>query len=518
MTAQSEEPDLMTRVGRGLQRFSAGMTGDLPLYEKQRLAKVKEVQEVVTALEHGIDMRRGLEGDAAKNFDEMYGGQLDKLMPGMKQTFMALAQKPTLLKQFEQYANYMPEPMQVMMKNDPKGFLKFAGTVDGQKMLESAKDRLDMRVATKKVQTTMLGLDQFVPKHIMDDIKADGVMTASDVMKVQPYLPKEMQLSEAEMQAVQKNDKIFWNGLGVMHGPAEQEALKRRADRGTSAPQHMTIDGKVYQFDPDQKVSAERLGRDKRYALMGSAQGTEQPLTEDAVDIFAREALKDKGVLGNLGRGAQGAQDLRRITNRMASILKEEGGPGTAEQRAAFKADSASLGALTKTFDAITAFENTAVANGRALVGLAKKVDDTGVPVVERWIRAGRKSVKGDPDVSEFHAQLSLFGNEAAKILSNPSMSGVLTDTARKEVQEFLPKDASAAQIERVVSRLETDFGNRKKSTVDQMDAIKTRMSGRKPASPSGDTPAPAALKEGEESTSKSGRPIVVRNGKWEYR
>jgi hypothetical protein len=133
-------------------------------------------------------------------------------------------------------------------------------------------------------------------------------------------------------------------------------------------------------------------------------------------------------------------------------------------------------------YDAVTSFENNTLQQGKVLVGLAKKVDATGVPVVERWIRAGRQAIAGDADVAEFNAQLHLFGNEAAKILTNPNLTGVLTDSARREVADFLPGSASSAQIERVVSRLENDFEIRRKSIESQVDTITKRMAERQPA------------------------------------
>lgn len=144
--------------------------------------------------------------------------------------------------------------------------------------------------------------------------------------------------------------------------------------------------------------------------------------------------------------------------------------------KAQFQADSASLRKIVPQYDAITAFEENTAQQGKVLKDLAHKVDQSGVPVVERWIRAGRRQIEGDADVSEFNAQIELYSAEAAKILTNPNLSGQLSDTARAEVKAFLPKDASAAQIDRVVDRLTTDFGLRKASLEKQIAAINSRL------------------------------------------
>ena len=211
----------------------------------------------------------------------------------------------------------------------------------------------------------------------------------------------------------------------------------------------------------------------------GPAAPRDTGFTADALDLRARQYLSgDSKAFANLGRGAQGRETIVAITNRAAQLLREQGGsPEEIGRRLAeFKANSASLSKLTQNYDAVTAFEQTAVRNGKILKDLANKVDATGVPAAERWIRAGRRAVAGDPDVSAFHAQLQVYRTEAARILTNPNLGGHLTDSARHEMEEFLKGDASGPQITRVVDLLETDFANRKKTLEEQMRAIRVRL------------------------------------------
>lgn len=283
----------LQKFGAALGEFGAGVTGrPSPLRaridekRKEKLLQMEELKGTVTALEHGISMRQGMSGDDAAAFDEAYGNKLEDIQPGMKQTFLALTKKPDLLTQFQAYAPYLPEPVQAMMKGQPKEFLKFAGTAEGMKVMMDAKDRFDMRTATKKVQTAMMGMQQFVPPEELKKIMADGVITASDVIAIQKYVPDAAKLSDIELGAIQRNDKVFWQGLGVLHGQSEQDVLKRRADTGDKGKQPPTVhvDGKVYQFDPEQKLSSPRLGTDSRYALLGSGKDA-----EDQGKVFERE-------------------------------------------------------------------------------------------------------------------------------------------------------------------------------------------------------------------------------------
>lgn len=153
---------------------------------------------------------------------------------------------------------------------------------------------------------------------------------------------------------------------------------------------------------------------------------------------------------------------------------------------------SNSLNAMVGQKNAIEAFENTAIKNLDVLVDLAKKVDATGVPAIERWVRGGRQAA-GSPDIAEFHLQWSLTVPEIAKILTNPRLVGVLSDSARHEVQEALPYASSAEQLKRIADRLKLDFKNRSTATDEQIEKIRRQIRGEKSeAEPTKTAPAPA--------------------------
>ena len=234
--------------------------------------------------------------------------------------------------------------------------------------------------------------------------------------------------------------------------------------------QSMMWDAKQGQYVPIGKAGP----RFKPAAAGGD--GASTGLSEDAIDLLAREATKDRMVLSNIGRGVQGARDLRSVLNKMAEDAKTSGDGSIVAKRAAFGADKKALDQLIPQYDAIIAFEENARQQGRILVDLAKRVDSTGIPVVERWIRAGRRKVQGDPDVAEFNAQMQLYRTEAARIMTQPRLVGQLTDSARHEMKEFLDGNDSAPQIERVVQRLERDFDVRKKTLEEQIDRVRTRL------------------------------------------
>ena len=200
-------------------------------------------------------------------------------------------------------------------------------------------------------------------------------------------------------------------------------------------------------------------------------------MNDDAVNNIAVQSLYDPNATVGFRRDAQ---TMGRINNRVSQIMKDAGitPEDVVSGRAGFKADTMSLNKITPQYDAITAFEKTALRNGKILTELVDKADTTGVPFIEKWVRAGRKAT-GDPDVAKFDAQINAYRAEVARILTQPNLSGVLTDTARKEAEEFLQSGASPQQIKQVVSLLERDFNNRKETLEEQIGNIRGRMSKR---------------------------------------
>lgn len=253
-------------------------------------------------------------------------------------------------------------------------------------------------------------------------------------------------------------------------------------------PSKITVDtlrGIAGQWGDGMKIDEQRASgarADRRNDIMErrvaaqekAASGDFTNFSDEEVNALAESAAKDRSVLIGLGRTKEGAALLMRVNKAIAGGMVESG-DDVADTRAQFAADKKSLATMTSQYDAITSFEKTAIRNGQSLVKLAEKVDSTGLPAVERWFRAGKKAT-GDADVAAFNAQMQVYRTEAARILTNPNLTGVLSDSARQEVAEFVNNASSAEQVRRVVELLKRDFENRKQTLEDQMAAAKGRM------------------------------------------
>jgi len=158
------------------------------------------------------------------------------------------------------------------------------------------------------------------------------------------------------------------------------------------------------------------------------------------------------------------------------------------------QANAYSLKRLQASYDALVAFENTANRNGERLAQLAEKVDYTGVPAINRWIKAGRQSLAGDPGVTDFNIQYQAYLGEVSRAISNPNLSGVLPVTVRREFEESLPQASNAEQIRHAVNTAKQDMAVRNEEMSSQLENIKGRIRGEPAkATPPSTPPASAA-------------------------
>jgi hypothetical protein len=159
-------------------------------------------------------------------------------------------------------------------------------------------------------------------------------------------------------------------------------------------------------------------------------------------------------------------------------------------RQAAFKASKQELVKLQSQRGPVMSFARTAELNLQNALRLSDKVDRTGSPVVNRWLLAGRKSILGDKDVSNFDAAVRTGINEYAKVVSSATGGGVTSDTARKEIEAQLNSAMNPEQIKDMMKEVFiVDLNNRKSGYDEQIKFIKDSMAGKtepNPVAPSG--------------------------------
>lgn len=165
------------------------------------------------------------------------------------------------------------------------------------------------------------------------------------------------------------------------------------------------------------------------------------------------------------------------VTNYTAAKNGQPGlsGDDMAMQGANFAADKKSLADIQPKYDAVTAFMNTADANQVLLKEVLSKVPSTGITGLNGLARAASQ-VLGSDDMAQFNAAVKTLNDEYARIISQPNLSGVLTDSAREEMKSVLSPNAQPSQILRALETVGREGHNRQLMFKQQLDEIRGRM------------------------------------------
>jgi len=225
-----------------------------------------------------------------------------------------------------------------------------------------------------------------------------------------------------------------------------------------------------------------------RLGEMKLEQDRVSPFDDQAIDNMARLFIANKQQ-PSFGMGASARPDRARFWLRVSQIAPEYGGvEGVVARQNSIIGLRGELAAVMKTRGLVEAFSQTAAKNLRDAERLSQQVDRTGSPMINKWLLAGRKAWSGDPGVAEFDAAVRTAIAETARVLNSANATGVLSDTARREIEEMLNTALTKEQFVRVVERLHKEMENRRTSYTDQVQAIQEET--KRAAGP---TPTPGA-------------------------
>ena len=227
-----------------------------------------------------------------------------------------------------------------------------------------------------------------------------------------------------------------------------------------------------------------RVALEEQKALQEAQANVE--LSDTAVDVLARRALKNGGDVPGFGMGKTGAQNKIRVYNAMALM---DPNVDLAANAANFAADKGSLAKMQQMRDAVVSFEATAKDNLKLFVDQAKKIADTGSPLLNTPIRDINTKLLGSDELAAYNAARRVAVNEVAKVTGNPTLNGQLSDSARHEVESFVPENATLGQTLAVAKILLRDMDNRHVNLDRGLEAIQARIGGASAAT------APAAKK-----------------------
>lgn len=325
--------------------------------------------------------------------------------------------------------------------------------------------------------------------------------------KAFPIIAQQLGMKPEESQAlftqIQADPKGTLAALGAALDPATKTATSPSADAQMYAllksSGHPELADKFLanKADPGNVLTAKdrlmigiqtaRLGNDTRKTNAYVAANTPVPagpgggtggMTPEALD-YAAKIYQTDHKLPPLGQGKAAVAVRAAIINRAEQLARGGGdvhdNPGMFG--ANFKANASGLAQLQRTSNQILAAERTANSNAdQVLQTMTKGAGNSGIPVLNKWIQAGRRSVQGDPDVSAFDAAVSTFSTEYARVVSGATGGNVTSDSARHEAQALINGAQTPAQLTRVIQQMRVEMQNRRNGFTEQAAELRGNM------------------------------------------
>ncbi len=224
--------------------------------------------------------------------------------------------------------------------------------------------------------------------------------------------------------------------------------------------------------DQDARKALDILKQNNIAERQASNPNTNIVLTPQATQMLATN-YQQSGQAPTFARG-QAGQAQANVYNTAA---KTNPTVNIAANKANYKADAGSLATLQKQRDAVGAFEQTASKNLDLFVNAAGKIPDSGSPWVNAPLRMLDEKLVGSENMAAVNVARQVANNEIAKVTSNPSLAGALSDSARHEVEAYNPQNATFKQTLAVAKILRQDMANRRLSLDQGIQQIKGRLS-----------------------------------------
>jgi hypothetical protein len=255
-----------------------------------------------------------------------------------------------------------------------------------------------------------------------------------------------------------------------------QQAVLDAGEKTHADLQNQRADQKA-ESDRNYQLALRREGREEQAAkakMAADAAAMSDEALNQAADMYFAT-----GKLPSTGFGTQGASMKTAIMNRAG--LRHPGAV-LAANSAAYGANKVALDQLMKQDAAVGAFESTGLKNLSMFVDAASKVPDTGSPWLNAPLRSVDRNLIGSTNVAAFDAARRVALTEISRVVNNPNLVGTLSDSARKEVSDLNPENATFNQIKRVANVLRSDMANRRQGIEDQIRDISQRLGGAPPA------------------------------------
>lgn len=144
--------------------------------------------------------------------------------------------------------------------------------------------------------------------------------------------------------------------------------------------------------------------------------------------------------------------------------------------KAEMRAYTGELSKLQNQLGAVDSYAKAADLNAKLLDKVLDKVPDTGFAgKPNEWARHTAKFL-GSEDQVAFDGLMTSLQSEYSRLISNPNLTGVVTDTTRKEFRDILDKGGTKGQIRRLLKTLQQESGNRRAGIASTIDDVKKNI------------------------------------------
>lgn len=211
-------------------------------------------------------------------------------------------------------------------------------------------------------------------------------------------------------------------------------------------------------------------------------------LTRDALDLAADQFLVT-GTIPSVNRA-----DRSAIINRAAAMAKEKGMSADVVDRMANKANQSALTQLTKQETMVGAFEKNFIKNVSIVERISQKKDNTGVPLLQKWINVGKKAASGDPELASLAVAIKAVQNEYGKIVSGSMGNTAVAVSEIKRMEELLNAAQTPQDVMAVLNTMREETQNRMAGFKEQKSELTNEI--RRPTKGNATTADPLGIRK----------------------
>jgi len=146
-------------------------------------------------------------------------------------------------------------------------------------------------------------------------------------------------------------------------------------------------------------------------------------------------------------------------------------------------------------------------------IDYAKKLDQTTLQTLNKAILAGKREFN-NPEANAYAVAVNTVRREYGRLMSGPTSNAMLPVEAMKQADEMISGALDVSAWNEVKNVVIKDAGFTKDAVRKQIDTLRGSITGGQLVAPKATN---SQYKEGDKQNSRSGKPMIFRNGHWEY-